>query len=215
VISLLFDSFFFVKIVLLTCQEKHMKFYSKSFHTCIRCVLWGSFFSVVVLLCFGQDFSNFLHSINKHKNGFSLVSQAQNPVVFSRDNQNRPFSITADTAKQTGEKDTLKVLLIQPVAKIEDMQGEQTMWHAQKGVYSPQKKIMKLKGKVSIETKSGYYIQTNSATLFVNRKIIQGNHNVQGYGPLGNISGQGFMLIQSASSNTLTLKGKSYVQFFS
>jgi len=109
------------------------------------------------------------------------------------DRHNRPFTVTADVARQRPGKDDL-VELEAPKA---DMTTESGTWLAidsYTGLYQPQAQVLEMFGAVNLYQDKGNEFHTDSAHVDMAKGTAEGSDPIEGHGPFGTISAQGFRL---------------------
>jgi lipopolysaccharide export system protein LptC len=110
------------------------------------------------------------------------------------DRNNRPFVLTADTARQSTAKDNL-VSLEAPKA---DMSLENGAWvavTALSGLYHTEPKTIDLFGDVNLFHDKGMTFRTESATVDLQAGTAEGQDHVQGHGPSGEVESEGFRIL--------------------
>lgn len=131
------------------------------------------------------------------------------PHYVSTDQKGQPFHVNAEWAKQRTE--TLADL-ISPQGTITLLEGQTFHLKAQEGHYESNKKLLNLKGGVTVTSTDGYNIQTEEASISVDHKIIEGDDYIEGEGPTGKLKGtKGFKVESLPEGKILTLKGPSQV----
>ncbi len=126
------------------------------------------------------------------------------------DRNNRPYSIQAATARQDAEQDT-QVLLTRPRAEFYTGSGRKVYLEADEGTYFRDLNILELLGNVTLYHEDGYQIHTRSALADIKNNSAEGQDPVEGYGPQGNLQGEGFR-IQDGGQSVMVL-GQSQSQF--
>ncbi len=109
------------------------------------------------------------------------------------DKHNRPFTVTADAARQRPEVDDL-VELEGPKA---DMTTESESWlalTAYTGLYRPQSQLLDLFGNVDVFQDKGNEFVTDSAHIDMAKGNAEGSDPVEGHGPFGTIKSEGFRI---------------------
>jgi len=109
-----------------------------------------------------------------------------------RDKRDRPFTVTADAARQRPEVDDL-VELEGPKA---DMTTESS-WLAltsYTGVYRPQSQLLDLFGNVEVFQDKGNAFVTDSAHIDMAKGSAEGDDPIEGHGPFGTIRAEGFRI---------------------
>jgi lipopolysaccharide export system protein LptC len=107
------------------------------------------------------------------------------------DRHNRPFTVTADAARQRPEVDDL-VELEGPKA---DLTTESDSWlalTAYSGIYRPQSQLLDLFGSVELFQDKGNEFKTDSAHVDMAKGTASGDDPIEGHGPFGTIEAEGF-----------------------
>ncbi len=146
----------------------------------------------------------------RQKNPMSLSqttapSEMINPRFSGRDAEGAPFHMSAQRAVRSAQSEDLfnlqdPVFVFNPEGKEHFSQVK-----AQRGVYNRSLNILDLYDKVHFQTKEGYDFSTEHARIFLHENRIEGSSRVQGFGPLGNIRGEGFEITDDW--NRYTFKG--------
>ena len=132
-----------------------------------------------------------------------------NPQYMSVDDKGRPYSVTADWAKQ--RTDTLADL-IKPQGSFAFEEGKSLQVKAQRGIYDAQKKNMELTKDVVLTSSDGYSVRTEKATISLETNVVDSTTYVEGEGPKGSIRGQDGCTIETIpEGKIITLKGRSRV----
>ncbi len=147
--------------------------------------------------------------------GFSNIelSEAKDPSMINAryigtDNDNQPFSVTADIAKKTDDV-TQSILLELPKADITLNDGSWLVLTSQTGVYDRPTQYLELEGAVNLFHDSGYEMHTDAAGVDLSNGSAQGHTPVQGQGPFGSIESEGFRLIDKGKTIIFTGKTKA------
>ena len=109
------------------------------------------------------------------------------------DKHDRPFTVTAESARQRPEVDDL-VELEGPKA---DMTTESDSWialNAYAGLYRPQSQLLDLFGNVDVFQDKGNEFVTDSAHIDMAKGTAEGSDPVEGHGPFGTIRAEGFRI---------------------
>jgi lipopolysaccharide export system protein LptC len=126
------------------------------------------------------------------------------------DRQNRPFVITADTARQMPNQDDL-VSLESPKADMTLQNGSWIMVSAFTGVYLSQTQSLNLFGTVKLIGDRGFEFTTDSAHVDMNGGAADGHEPVEGQGVFGHISAQGFRVVDHGDTIIFTGKSKLHL----
>ena len=124
------------------------------------------------------------------------------------DRHNRPYTVTADVARQRpGKDDTVE--LDAPRA---DMTTENGTWiaiNSYTGLYQPQHQLLDLFGKVDIFQDRGNEFHSDSMHVDMGKSTAESSDPVEGHGPFGSIAAQGFRLEDRGA--VIYFLGKSHV----
>ena len=115
------------------------------------------------------------------------------PRYHGRDVHGRPYTITADSARQI-TPDHLD--LVQPVADTLTQNGTWMLVRAQTGVYMPHTQILDLFGHVSMYRDDGTLMTSPTAVMDVRRGIVATDDWVHVEGPFGVLDAQGDLIAQ-------------------
>jgi lipopolysaccharide export system protein LptC len=122
------------------------------------------------------------------------------------DRQNRPFVVTADVARQNpGANDV--VSLEEPKGNMKTQSGGWFQLTARTGVYQPQAQLLDLFGDVNLLQDKGNVFQTSSAHVDMAKGSAEGHEAVEGHGPFGHVTSQGFHVIDRGE--TIIFTGQS------
>lgn len=146
---------------------------------------------VVVLVIWTQDDAAITAVSPAQTEGKNLTrNELVKPKFQALDDQNQPYSITADHALQNKE-DASKIMLTAPQAHIDLKSGRTVNLTAQTGEYDQKSGRLKLNGAVKLTQDEGYELETPQADIDLTRKTVVSHETVTGSGPKGDISAQG------------------------
>jgi lipopolysaccharide export system protein LptC len=134
-----------------------------------------------------------------------------NPRFQGRDSQNRPFSIVAEKATQPADG-ARAINLAQPKADITLADGAWVALTADSGVYHRDTKTLDLSGHVSLFHDRGFELRTTAAQVDLRTGNARGDAPVEGQGPAGTLSAQGFRL--EDGGQTIVFTGRSELTVF-
>ena len=134
-----------------------------------------------------------------------------NPRYVGTDNNNQPFSLTADLARNLSGPDA-RVELEMPKADITTKDGTWLVLTAENGIFARLSKTLKLAGKVNLFHDQGYEFRTARAVINLSKGIASSNDPVEGQGAFGQINSNGFTLVNKGE--TIIFKGKSKITFY-
>jgi lipopolysaccharide export system protein LptC len=128
------------------------------------------------------------------------------PRYAGTDRDGHPFVITAAVGRQVPQRDDV-MSLDQPVANLQSHSGAKIVVTADSGVYQTQTQFLDMFGKVTVTHEDGSQFVTTSARLDAANDAAEGSNPVEGHGPQGDVSGQGFRIIDKGDIVIFT--GKS------
>ena len=140
------------------------------------------------------------------------------PVFSGQDENQKPFKLISQKAivdqksTDSGLNDS-EILLDFPEGEFLNEKNEKIFITADKGIYLPNVKFLKLNTNVHIVTEDGHDFKTSSAIVDMKDSSAQGNESVFGMGPQGNIRAEGFRLINKGAK--ITFIGNSQSQLYS
>lgn len=115
------------------------------------------------------------------------------PHYSGIDREGRPFILTADAATQTPRSDDL-VSLDGPKADLTTNSGNWVQLSGDAGTYQPQPQLLDLYGNVVLYQDRGNEFHTDSAHIDVANGTAEGQDVVNGHGPFGHITSEGFTM---------------------
>ena len=134
-----------------------------------------------------------------------------NPRYVGTDKDNQPFSITADIARNLGS-DESQIELEMPKADITTKEGSWLVLTSETGVFAKTENKLNLSGKVNFFHDSGYEFHTERAVIDLHTGAASGDDPVDGQGPFGHITADGFRLIDRG--RIIHFKGKSKLTIY-
>jgi len=123
-----------------------------------------------------------------------------------KDRHNRPFTVTAEGARQRPEVDDL-VELEGPKA---DLTTESDTWFAltaYSGLYRPQSQLLDLFGSVEVFQDKGNEFTTDSAHVDMAKGSAEGDDPIEGHGTFGSIKAEGFRI--ENQGDVIIFKGRT------
>jgi lipopolysaccharide export system protein LptC len=117
-----------------------------------------------------------------------------NPRYAGTDRNGRPFVVTAAVGRQIPQRDDV-MAFDEPVANLQSHTGGKIVVTADSGVYQTQTQFLDVFGNVTMTRDDGSTFKTASARFDVANNAGEGHQPVAGHGPRGDITGQGFQLI--------------------
>ena len=146
--------------------------------------------------------------------GFSTLGarETENPSMVNAryvgtDQDNQPFSITADLATNLLQGAS-SIEMEMPKADVALKDGTWLVLTAEAGNYDRGAKMLNLAGAVNLFHDSGYEIRTGEARIDLDKGIAKGDKAVEGHGPFGNLKAEGFRLEKKGKLITFTGKAR-------
>jgi lipopolysaccharide export system protein LptC len=127
------------------------------------------------------------------------------------DNKGRPFSITADSASHL-DGDDRHISLNRPLADITMSSGTYVALTANDGLLDRDADLLTLNGDVTLFHDNGLSFQTDSATIDLKAKTAEGNQVVEGQNGDGELTSQGFRVLDDG--DTILFTGKAYMKIY-
>jgi len=125
------------------------------------------------------------------------------------DRQHRPFVITANVARQNPSANDI-VALEQPKGDMTTASGGSIRVTARTGIYQPQTQLLDLFGDVRLLQDKGNEFRTGSAHVNMADGTADGNEPIEGEGPFGHASGQGFRVLERG--DVIIFTGRSHLE---
>ena len=122
------------------------------------------------------------------------------------DRQHRPFVITADVARQNPSANDI-VALEQPKGDMTTAGGGLIKITARTGIYQPQTQLLDLFGDVRCCRTRATNSAPSSAHVDMANGTAEGHEPVEGEGPFGHVTGQGFRMLDRG--DVIIFTGKS------
>jgi lipopolysaccharide export system protein LptC len=123
------------------------------------------------------------------------------------DKLNRPYTVTAQVARQMPSKDDL-VSLEGPKADIALQSGAWVAVNSDTGVYQQQQQVLDLFGQVHVFHDNGIEFITDSARVNLDQGTAEGTESVAGQGGFGEVDAQGFQLLDRGERVIFTGKSR-------
>ena len=134
-----------------------------------------------------------------------------NPRFSGIDKEKRPFTLTADTARQNPDNSDL-VGLEAPKANILTKEGAWVVVTGKTGVYQPNSHFLDLFDDVTMFHDKGYQFHTQQARVDLNTGSAEGSVPIDDAGPAGTITGEGFKILKKGETVVFTGKSKLVMQ---
>jgi lipopolysaccharide export system protein LptC len=118
-----------------------------------------------------------------------------NPRYVGTDRDGHPFIVTAAVGRQVPQRDDV-MSLDGPVANLQSHSGAKIVVTANTGVYQTQTQFLDMFGKVTVTHEDGSTFATSAARVDAANDAAEGTAPVEGHGPRGDITAQGFRVIE-------------------
>lgn len=132
-----------------------------------------------------------------------------NARYYGVDKNNRPFTVTADSAVEEDPKAGI-IVLDKPKADFATRDGHGVYVEAVRGFYHQKEQLLELEGQVALFHDEGYELHTEEAAIDLGAGTAEGTRAVTGNGPQGRIDGQGFRIVEKGRQILVT--GRSMLQ---
>jgi lipopolysaccharide export system protein LptC len=133
-----------------------------------------------------------------------------NPRYSGLDRYNRPYVVTAAVGRQVPDRNDI-MALERPKAVMTVHGGASVVLTAATGVYQSQAQLLDLFVDVNLIHENGTRFVTQHAHINLSDDSAEGHDPVEGHGPSGDITGQGFTILSKGESIIFT--GKSNLLF--
>jgi lipopolysaccharide export system protein LptC len=128
-----------------------------------------------------------------------------NARFAGRDNRNRSFTVTAEKAQQKDSDSTI-IHLVQPKADVDLTGGRLVAFRAESGIYVRDDQLLNLAGDVTMSDNRGFEFHTTSASVDLGQHTATGDAPVTGSGPSGDITSEGFRVLDDGDRVLFTGK---------
>lgn len=122
------------------------------------------------------------------------------------DANDRPYSLTAETARRRRENVAL-VDLVNP--RLED--AASTVVQAREGVWNADAEVLDLMGDVVMTDAAGYTFTSQKTRMFVKDNRVEGQEPLNGVGPIGEARADAYDVLDNG--NRIVLKGNVWTRF--
>src|SRR6516162_5853333 len=133
-----------------------------------------------------------------------------NPRYGGLDRYNRPYVVTAAIGRQVPDRNDV-MALERPKAVMSVHGGASVVLTAATGIYQSQAQLLDLFEDVTLIHENGTRFVTQRAHLNLSDNSAEGNEPVEGHGPSGDITGQGFRIL--SKGETIIFTGESHLLF--
>ncbi|HEY1507262.1 MAG TPA: LPS export ABC transporter periplasmic protein LptC [Stellaceae bacterium] len=130
------------------------------------------------------------------------------PRYSGIDRQNRPYVLTASTATQASGSDDI-ISLDAPQADMITNGGNWVEVTSYTGTYQPQPQLLDLYGDVELYQDRGNEFHTDSARVDMTNGTAKSDQPVNGQGPFGHVTAQGFTMLDRGA--VIQFAGKTHL----
>lgn len=154
-----------------------------------------------------ENVDSFRLSVSSLTGGSANTLSMINARYFGTDENNQPFTITADTAEET-QPGTKIIELDAPKADITLEDGTWLVLASELGFYSQHEKALEMLGAVNLFHDGGYEIHTKRARVDFVEGVASSTDPVSGHGPFGELQAEGFRLFDKGKRIFFTGKSR-------
>jgi lipopolysaccharide export system protein LptC len=165
-------------------------------------------FTIGAVLAAGILMGTLVQSIFRSETNPPPVASATmlNPRFEGLDASDRPYSLTAETARQRRENRKI-IDLVNP--RLEDWSATQV--RAREGVFNDNEDVLDLVGEVVMTDAAGYTFTADRSRIFLRESRVDGQTPLTGYGPMGDVKADAYEVLDDG--NLLVLKGNVSTRF--
>ncbi len=132
------------------------------------------------------------------------------PRYQGLDEQNRPYTVTADIAAQTDTPDLVD--LARPRADILLTDGSWVLLESQAGRFDKARNRLDLTGEVTLWQDGGNMLVTDAAEIDLNEGAASGDRPVAAQGPFGTLVSEGFRLTERGQVVVFTGRARAMLE---
>ncbi|MFS2319107.1 LPS export ABC transporter periplasmic protein LptC [Maricaulis sp. D1M11] len=136
-----------------------------------------------------------------------------NPRFTGRDENQTPFTVTADLAVRRDDSPSGITELERPRLDYNPLSGgsEASQVIAETGLFDPTNRILDLFQNVNLTTDEGYTFSSSHARIFLREQRVAGDEPVEGRGPMGQIEAQSYEILDGG--DTVIFEGQVRARF--
>jgi len=131
-----------------------------------------------------------------------------NPRYGGLDRYDRPYVVTAAVGRQVPDRNDV-MALERPKAVMTVHGGASVVLTAETGIYQSQVQLLDLFGNVNLVHEDGTRFVTERAHVNLSDNSAEGRDPIEGHGPSGDITGEGFGVL--SKGETITFTGNSHL----
>ena len=133
-----------------------------------------------------------------------------NPRYAGLDRYNRPYVVTAAIGRQVPDRDDV-MALERPKAVMTVHGGASVVLTAATGIYQSRAQLLDLFSDVNLIHENGTRFVTQRAHINLSDNTAEGHDHIEGHGPSGDITGQGFRVL--SKGETIIFTDESHLLF--
>jgi len=133
-----------------------------------------------------------------------------NPRYAGLDRYDRPYVVTAAIGRQVPDRNDV-MALERPKAVMTVHGGASVVLMAATGIYQSQAQLLDLFSDVNLIHENGTRFVTQQAHINLSDNTAEGDNPIEGHGPSGDITGQGFQVL--SRGDTIIFTGESHLLF--
>jgi lipopolysaccharide export system protein LptC len=167
----------------------------------------------VALMCLVSVWSRLPSLLESVRAGFPAIDLREarelrmvTPRYAGLDRYNRPYAVTAAIGRQVPDRNDV-MALERPQAVMIVHGGASVVVTAATGIYQSQAQLLDLFDDVNLVHQDGTRFVTRRAHLDVSDNTAEGHEPVEGHGPSGDITGEGFRIL--SKGDTIIFTGQS------
>jgi lipopolysaccharide export system protein LptC len=172
--------------------------------------------TIILLMGLWPSLSTQIGNLSRHASTVDAAAASDfrmmSPRYTGLDKNLRPFTVTADAAREQGVNTSAGDALVALDGPKADILTKENAWvvvSGKTGVYQPQAHFLDLFGGVTLFHDKGYEFRTETARVDLDASSAVGHDPISGGGPSGVASGKGFRMLQKG--DTIVLTGKSHL----
>jgi lipopolysaccharide export system protein LptC len=123
------------------------------------------------------------------------------------DRENRPFTITADVARQKPKLEGL-ITLERPKGDLTTASGNWLELSSSAGFYQPEPQLLDLFGEVALYQDKGNEFHSATAHVDMAAGTAEGDDPITGQGPFGSVTAEGFRILDRGDTIVFTGRAK-------
>ena len=182
----------------------------------LRLVLPGMGVALLALLLLWPELEGKENRLSfRQGTGDIAAAHVAQPLFQGMDDERRPYTITAEMARQLPERGgpgAEVVGLDAPRADITLTDGAWLLLEARAGEYDRGRNLLELTGGVTLWHDAGTRFHTETATLDLAAGTASGSRSIEATGPFGSITGEGFDIRERGAAIIFTGRARAVLE---